>query len=157
MVISKVGRRLAEMQSVRFLFIGGCNTLFGIADTFVLTRLFLAIDPSHAKSMGTAAMAVSSVMNVGFSFLTYKWFVFKTHGNYRSEFLRSLTIYGPTIAMNTLLVAPLAAVVQQWAGQHAAVYIAQAVILGFTILFSFFGHKRVTFQQKGRPGAGAAS
>ena len=155
-MISGVGRRLAAMQSVRFLFIGGCNTLFGVADTFVLTKLFLAIDPSHAKWMGTAAMAVSSVINVGFSFLTYKWFVFKTHGNYGSEFLRSLTIYGPTMAINTLMVAPLAAVVQRWAGQHASVYIAQGAILGFTIVFSFFGHKRVTFQQKGRPGTGAA-
>lgn len=156
-MITKVSRRLAEMQSVRFLFIGGCNTLFGVADTFVLTKLFLAIDPSHAKSMGTAGMAVSSVINVGFSFLTYKWFVFRTRGKYGSEFIRSLTIYGPTIAMNTLLVAPLAAVVQQWVGQHTAVYIAQAAILGFTIVFSFFGHKRVTFQQKGRPGTGAAN
>jgi putative flippase GtrA len=145
------------MQSMRFLFIGACNTLFGIAATFVLTRLFLAIDPLDAKSMGTAAMAVSCVTNVSFSFLTYKWFVFRTQGNYGSEFLRSLTIYGPTMAINTLLVAPLAAVVQQWAGQHAAVYIAQGVILAFTIVFSFFGHRRVTFQQKGRPGAGAAS
>jgi putative flippase GtrA len=145
------------MQPVRFLFIGGCNTLFGIAATFVLTRLLLATDPSDAKSMGTAAMAVSSVTNVSFSFLTYKWFVFRTHGNYGSEFLRSLVVYGPTMAMNTLLVAPVAAVIQRWAGQHAAVYIAQGVILAFTIVFSFFGHRRLTFQQKGRPGAGAAS
>ena len=41
--------------------------------------------------------------------------------------------------------------------QHAAVYIAQGTILSITIVFSFFGHKRVTFQQKGGSGPDAAS
>ena len=148
-MIRKLSKRLAEAQSVRFLVAGGFNTLFGIADTFLILKLALLVDPTHPKSMGTVAIAVSSVLNIAFSFLTYKWFVFKTKGNYVPEFLRSLTIYLPTIAVSTLLVAPLTAVFQRWTGnQHGSVYMAMATVLGFTIVFSFFGHKRVTFKQK---------
>jgi putative flippase GtrA len=148
-VIRKLSARLAQTQSVRFLVAGGFNTLFGVTDTFLLLKLALLIGPTHPKSMGTVAMAVSSVLNIAVSFLTYKWFVFRTKGNYAAEFLRSLTIYLPTIALNTLLVAPLAAVFQRWTGsQRSSVYMAMAAILSVTIVFSFFGHKRVTFRQK---------
>jgi putative flippase GtrA len=148
-VIRKFSKRLAEAQSVRFLVAGGFNTLFGIADTFLVLKMFLLVSPTHPKSMGTAAIAVSSVVNIAVSFLTYKWFVFKTKGNYVPEFLRSLTIYLPTIAVSTLLVAPLTAVFQRWTGnQRGSVYMAMAAVLSFTIVFSFFGHKRVTFKQK---------
>jgi putative flippase GtrA len=141
-------KRLAEKQPVRFLAAGGFNTLFGVADTFLLTKLLLMVSPSHAKWMGTAAMALSSVINTCVSFLTYKWFVFHTKDNYGQEFLRSLTIYLPMMALNTLMVAPLATVIQHLTGyDHGSVYLAMGVILCFTIVFSFLGHKRVTFRQ----------
>ena len=149
-MILRLGKRLAEIESVRFLVIGGCNTLFGVADTFVLLKLLLWLRPDEPKTMGTLAMAVSSVINIGFSFLTYKWFVFRTKGNYLSEYLRSLTIYLPSLALNTFLVAPLAALLKHWTGRdHASVYAAMGIILTVTIVFSFFGHKRVTFRQNG--------
>jgi putative flippase GtrA len=128
---------------------GGINTLFGIADTFVLLHLLLLFVPGHPKAMGTTAMGVSSVINIGFSFLMYKLFVFRTRGHYLPEFLRSLTIYLPSLALNTLLVAPLTAAFERWLGPgKSPVYLAMASILGFTLVFSFFGHKRVTFRQK---------
>jgi putative flippase GtrA len=144
-VLSKV----AGGQPVRFLIAGGVNTLFGIADTFVMLHVGLLLVPGHPKAMGTAAMALSSIVNIGFSFLTYKWFVFRTRGHYGPEFLRSLTIYLPSLALNTLMVAPLTAVLERWVGPgRGAVYLAMASILSFTIVFSFFGHKRVTFRQR---------
>lgn len=154
-MIVKISKRLAEIQSFRFLVIGGCNTLFGIADTFVLLKLLLLLRPSEPKLMGTAAMAVSSIINIGFSFLTYKWFVFQTKGNYRREYLRSLTIYLPSLALNTFLVAPLALVLKRWTGyDRGSVYMAMGTILTVTIVFSFFGHKHVSFKQDGTPREG---
>jgi len=144
-----LSRRLAEMQSFRFLVIGGCNTLFGIADTFVLLKVLLMMRPGEPKLMGTVAMAGSSIINIAFSFLTYKWFVFQTKGNYLREYLRSLTIYLPSLALNTLLVAPLAALLKRWTGyERGSVYMAMGAILVCTITFSFFGHKHVSFRSK---------
>jgi putative flippase GtrA len=147
-VIVKIGRRLAEIESVRFLVIGGFNTLFGIVDSFVMVKLALLIVPSQPKTMGTVAIAVSSVINIGVSFLTYKWFVFRTKGNYLKEYLRSLLIYLPNLAASTLAVAPLATILRRWIGhEKGSVYAAIAIIVVAGIVFSFFGHKNVTFRQ----------
>jgi putative flippase GtrA len=153
-----VGKRLAEMQSVRFLVIGGGNTLFGVADTFAVLKLLLLLRPDQPKLMGTVAMAGSSIINIGFSFLTYKWFVFRTKGNYLKEYLRSLSIYLPSLLLNTFLVAPLAALLHRWTGyDRGSVYLAMGIILTVTIVFSFFGHKHVSFRQDGRPGEGTVA
>lgn len=136
-------------QPLRFLVAGGFNTLFGIADTLLIAKLFLHLNPAQPKLMGTVAMGVASMINIAFSFLSYKWFVFRTKGNYLQEYLRSLTIYLPSLALNTLAVAPLSALLRRWTGQErASVYEAMAIILTFTIIFSFFGHKHVSFKQK---------
>lgn len=150
-MIVKIGRRLAEIESVRFLVIGGFNTLFGIVDSFVMVKLALLIVPSQPKTMGTVAIAVSSVMNIGVSFLTYKWFVFRTKGNYLKEYLRSLLIYLPNLAASTLAVAPLASLLRRWIGHETtSVYAAIGIVVVAGIVFSFFGHKNVTFRQTGK-------
>ena len=74
-MIRNISKRLAEVQSVRFLVAGGFNTLFGVADSLLLLKLLLALQPAQPKLMGTAAMALSSVVNIAVSFLSYKWFL----------------------------------------------------------------------------------
>lgn len=100
-------RRMLSHRGIRYLLAGACNTLFGICNTLAITRLFVVLVPSQPKLMGTAAMLFASFLSIAFSFLTYKWFVFKTRGNYLGEYLRSLLVYLPSIAINTLAVAPL--------------------------------------------------
>ena len=152
-MLVRIGRRLAEIQSVRFLVIGGFNTLFGVANSFAMVRLMVWLWPGQPKTMGTIAIAISSMVNIGFSFLTYKWFVFRTKGNYLKEYLRSLLIYLPNLALSTLALAPLAAVLKRWTGhEQGSLYAAVAIIVGVGIVFSFVGHKNVTFRQ-GRQGA----
>ena len=148
-MIRKVGKRLAEAQSFRFLVVGGFNTLFGVADSLLLLKLLLMAVPTQPKLMGTVAVAASSVINIAFSFLTYKWFVFRTRGNYLREYLRSLTVYLPSLAINTLLIAPLAVVFKRWTGyERGSVYMAMVTLLSCTIVLSFFGHKHISFKQK---------
>lgn len=148
-MIVNIGRRLAEIESVRFLVIGGFNTLFGVMDSLLMVKLLLLMVPSQPKTMATVAIAISSAINIGVSFLTYKWFVFRTQGNYLKEYLRSLLIYLPNLALSTLAVAPLATLLRHWIGQEkAAVYAAIAIVIVVGIVFSFFGHKNVTFRHK---------
>ena len=150
-MIVRIGKRLAEIESVRFLVIGGLNTLFGVVNSLAMVRLLLWLRPDQPKTMGTVGMATSSLINIGFSFLTYKWFVFRTKGNYVKEYLRSLMIYLPNLAASTLAVAPLAALLRRWTGHdRGSVYGAAAIIVIAGIVFSFFGHKNVTFRQDGR-------
>jgi putative flippase GtrA len=150
---------MVSHRGIRYLLAGACNALFGVCDTLAITRLFLVLIPSQPKLMGTAAMLFTSVFNIAFSFLTYKWFVFKTQGNYQREYLRSLLVYLPSIAINTLAVAPLAAALsfvnapirRLTRFDGGSVYLAIVLLVGATFILSFFGHKHVSFRSAACP------
>jgi putative flippase GtrA len=111
------------------------------------------------KLMATAAMLFASVFNIAFSFLTYKWFVFKTRGNYLKEYLRSLLVYLPSIAVNTMAVAPLSVALNHLNTPierltnitNGSVYLASILLLGTTFILSFFGHKHISFRGSANP------
>jgi putative flippase GtrA len=141
-------------RGIRYIVAGACNTLFGICSILAITRLFLVLLPSQPKLMGTAAMLLASFFGIAFSFLTYKWYVFKTKGNYLREYLRSLLVYLPSIAINTLAVAPLSAALNFVNApieglttiKGGSVYFASVLLVGTTFILSFFGHKHVSFR-----------
>jgi putative flippase GtrA len=145
---------MASGRGIRYLLASVCNTLFGICTTLAITRLFLVLAPSQAKLMGTAAMLLASFLGIAFSFLTYKWFVFRTKGNYLQEYARSLMVYLPSIAINTLAVAPLSAafnfvnvpIESLTKINGASVYLASVLLLVTTFILSFFGHKHISFR-----------
>jgi len=97
-------------EALRFLIAGGSNTLFGIADTFFFTWLFTHALPAHLELGITLATLIATVTNITVSFLTYKWFVFRTDGNYLREYARSFVVYGPSLLL-TLALAPLLATI----------------------------------------------
>jgi len=146
-------------RGIRYLIAGACNTLFGLCNALAMTRLFVVLEPSQPKLMGSAAMLCASFLSIAFSFLTYKWFVFKTRGNYVREYLKSLLVYLPSIAINTLAVAPLSVALNfvnapienltRIAG--GSVYLATVLLVGTTFILSFFGHKHFSFRNTGNP------
>jgi len=145
---------MVSHRGIRYLLAGACNTLFGLCNTLAITRLFVVLVPSQPKLMGAAAMLCASFFSIAFSFLTYKWFVFKTRGNYLREYLRSLLVYLPSIAINTLAVAPLSVALNSVNApiesmtkiSGGSVFLASALLVGSTFVLSFFGHKHVSFR-----------
>ena len=144
--------RIPRGEALRFLIAGGSNTIFGITDTFACTWLFVHSNSVHAPLMTSAATFVSTMLNIVVSFLTYKWFVFRTEGNYLKEYSRSLLIYLPSLLLSMLAVAPLAAVLAHSLPQpRLAPYAAQACIIAVAIVPQFLGHKNITFRKRHRP------
>jgi hypothetical protein len=147
-------RRIVSNRGIRYLLAGAVNMLFGICDTLALTKFLLVLNPSQPKLMATAAVLFTSFFNIAFSFLTYKWFVFKTKGNYLKEYLRSLIVYLPSIGLNTFAVAPLSAalsfldvpVARLTSIRGGSVYLAIVLLVATTFTLSFFGHKHVSFR-----------
>jgi len=145
---------MVSHRGIRYLLAGACNTLFGLCNTLAITRLFVVLVPSQPKLMGAAAMLCASFFSIAFSFLTYKWFVFKTRGNYLREYLRSLLVNLPSIAINTLAVAPLSVALNSVNApiesmtkiSGGSVFLASALLVGSTFVLSFFGHKHVSFR-----------
>lgn len=141
--------RIPRGEALRFLMAGASNTLFGMADTFLFTWLFVRLKPDHAATMTSVAAAVSMCINITVSFLTYKWFVFHTQGNYWREYSRSFVVYVPSLLLSTFAVGPLAAVLGRWLPRPAlAPYAAQAIIIAVAIIPQFLGHKNITFRKK---------
>lgn len=140
-------------QPIRYLIAGAANTLFGIVDTMFFTWLFLHLVPGHEALMTSAATVVATPINISVSFFSYKYFVFCTKGNTLREYLRSFLVYLPSLLIGASCVAPLTVLLRRQMGTHAqlAPYMAQACIIGATIVLSFLGHKHITFRRKSPP------
>lgn len=131
-------------QVLRFLAVGLWNTAFGYA-SFALLTLLLAT--RHPRFGYLAAAALSSVMNISIAFLGYKWFVFKTRGNYVREWLRCVAVYGSSIVIGLLLLPVLVFLLRWLFGLDAAApYLAGALLACWNAVYSFVGNKAFTFK-----------
>jgi putative flippase GtrA len=167
-------------QFVRYLCVGAFNTLFGYLIFAIILTLLNGVLPQRFVYLTViAASLLSTPINITVAYLGYKFFVFKTHGNYLIEWLKCFAVYGTGMipglialsaltrlleslihrhanslhhlvtATETHLSAHSAATLQHLAtGKAMAGYIAGAIVIGFSTIYSFVGHKKVTFKAK---------
>ncbi len=129
-------------QLGRYLAVGIWNTAFGYG-TFAL---FTALLDRYVPASYLAASLLSSVLNITVSFLGYKWFVFRTRGNYLREWARCLMVYSGSIALGLVLLPPTVFLVAHFTGStDAAPYIAGALVMSVQVILSFFGHRTFSF------------
>ncbi len=70
-------------EKLRFLLVGGYNTVF----SYALYTLFLYLSNGSLPQIALAGSFFISSLN---SYLTQKFFVFNTRGNYKQEYIRCL-------------------------------------------------------------------
>ena len=140
--LSSLTRHVPPGQLARYLAVGIWNTLFAYGSY----ALFTALLDRYVPASYLAASVLASVLNITVAFLGYKWFVFKTKGNYLKEWGRCLMVYSGGILLGVALLAPAVFVVERLTGSPgAAPYIAGALILGVQIVLGFFGHRTFSF------------
>jgi putative flippase GtrA len=146
------GHRIRSLRSsrfIRYLLVGGWNTAFGFACFAVMNRWVSTFITAYSYLV---AYLLASLINITIGFLAYKWFVFRTKGDYFNEWLRTLTVYSGSIAISTLALAPLVTVIRHTTQyQTQAPYIAAALLAVLTICGSFLGHKHFSFRKTSRP------
>lgn len=136
-------RHVPSRQFVRYLVVGIWNTAFGYG-TFAL---FTWVLDKYIPASYMAAILLASVINITVSFLGYKWFVFKTKGNYLREWWRCLLVYSGGIALGLVLLPPAVFIVSYVTGNpRAAPYIAGALLMGIQVVLSFLGHRKFSFR-----------
>ena len=141
--LAAIASHIPQGQFGRYLLVGVWNTAFGYATFAIFTA---ALDRFVAQSYMLACV-LSSLINITVSFLGYKWFVFKTKGNYLREWLRCVSVYGGNILLGLALLPLLVFFLRHHFGlQKQAPYIAGALLTGFTVIVSFFGHKHFSFR-----------
>lgn len=141
--IVAIGSHIPPQQFGRYLLVGAWNTLFGYGSFAALTALLEPIVP-HSYIL---ACVISSMLNITVSYLGYKWFVFKTQGNYLREWARCVVVYSGAIVMGVILLPILVLAIRRGTPFiHAAPYIAGAILTGVSVIYSFLGHKRFSFR-----------
>src|SRR5262245_44071243 len=141
--IASLFRHIPKKQFGRYLLVGIWNTAFAYG-TFAFFTWFLR---RHIPASYMAGALCSSLLNITVSFLGYKWFVFRTRGNYLKEWLRCLMVYGGGILLGLALLPPTVFLIAWITGNpQMAPYIAGAFLLGVQVILSFLGHKNFSFK-----------
>jgi len=132
-------------QFGRYLMVGVVNTAFGYGTYAGLTALFTP----HIPYPYMLASVISSSLNITFSFLTYKRFIFKTKGNHLREWSRCVVVYGGTYALAvSLLPVSVYLVRHLTAADKSAPYVAGALQMAVLAMLGFLGHKTFSFAPK---------
>ena len=132
-------------QFVRYIVVGGFNAVFGYGLFAFLTWSFTGL--GSYSYMYAAVLA--NLIAISVAFLGYKWFVFRTRGNYLIEWIRCFGVYGSSALIGLAALPVLVPILRHvLRGPEQAPYIAGAILMIVTVLFSFFGHKNFSFRQK---------
>lgn len=143
--ISALAAHFPPGQFLRYLVVGAWNTLFGYSLYAALTALLTPLIPYSYM----VASVLANVVSITVAFLGYKWFVFKTKGNYLREWTRCVVVYSGAIAVGLLLLPILVAMVRHYTRyQRQAPYIAGAMLTGVSVAFSFVGHRKFSFRPR---------
>ncbi len=128
MSLSELIKRIFQISFIKFLFVAGINTLFGLS-IFYLT-VFLLKNPY-------LSVVVATIIAVLFNFKTYGALVFKSKDN--SRVFRFVGVYVCTMLVQMGLLKGLALI------GIPNPYIAGAIILLPVSLLSFFLMRKFVF------------
>lgn len=165
-------------QFLRYLLVGGFNTLFGYC-SFVITLAFLgnAVPQRFLYLSAPLASIISTPLNITVAYFGYKLFVFRTKGNHLMEWLKCFAVYGSGMIPGLIALGALTRLLQTFIHRHAVTLhrdlfsveshlsgaplqfvhhvatgrsvagnIAGAIVIGLSTIYSFVGHKKVTFK-----------
>lgn len=136
-------RGASRQQLVRYVVVGGWNTLFGYGVFAGFTYALTGLVP-YAYMV---AAVLAHIVAITMSYAAYKVFVFKTKGNYLREYLRFYVVYGASAVLSLTLLPVFVYVVTPFAREPShAPYVAQALVMPVVVLSSFFGHQRFSFR-----------
>ena len=135
---------IPRRQLIRYVLVGAWNTVVSYLVYATLTAVFTRITSFYPYIF---AAVLANIVNITVSFLGYKWFVFKTKGNYVREWLRAMAVYTTSITITTLALPLLVGLLRHTTPfSRASPYIAGAIISAVSVMMNFFGHKHFSFK-----------
>ena len=122
---------LFKIQQIRFLFVGGLNTIVGYG-TYALF-IFFGVNYLIANTLST-------IIGVIHSYIWNRNFTFKSSKSVKKEILKFVLVYGVSYLIGTLNILILVSLF------NINEYISGGINLVFTTLISWFGHKYFSFK-----------
>lgn len=128
-------------QKLRFLLVGGFNTVFAYGVFFALYWLFSKLNIWNLSkiTVSNIALVVQYCITINVSFITMRYYVFQSHGNWKAELLKAWSVYLSLLLINAPSISFLI-----WLGIHPL--IAQALYLTFSTITTFLLHKYYSFR-----------
>jgi putative flippase GtrA len=172
-------------QFLRYVMVGGFNTLFGYCSFVITLGILSNVVPQRLLYLtAPAASLISTPLNITVAYFGYKFFVFRTKGNFLLEWLKCFAVYGTGMIPGLLALGALTRLMQSTLHNHAAALhahlnaieahlsgaplsllqhvahgktmagnLAGAIVIGVSTIYSFVGHKKVTFKTTPAPQA----
>lgn len=126
--LSRIVSRLPKRQFLRYLCVGIWNTIFGYLSFAGFLFLFSHLLPQHLLYLAViVASVVSTPISITAAYLCYKFFVFRTSGNYLVEWLRCFAVYGVGMLPGLLILSALTRVLQTILHNHRAPLVAALI------------------------------
>jgi len=146
----KIMRLFPAGEVLRYLIVGVGNTLFGYGCYAFFVALYSRILPPHYLPFTVDLASITTTpLGVTVSFLTYKFFVFRTKGNYLREWLRCFAVYGSATIPGLFILPVVAKVLQSIKPVHnIAGYLAGAIVMGGTAIYTYLAHKKFSFSRR---------
>jgi putative flippase GtrA len=132
-------RAVPTWEVIRFLIVGGFNTLFSMLLYFGFGILLTRVMPGFSQVwIADLALVCSTPIAITISFLGFKHFVFRTKGHYLSV----------TIPVSLVLVALFTELFLLTSVPHKdAKFLAGIANSAIIAVYSYFGHKKFSFKR----------
>jgi putative flippase GtrA len=108
-------------QFARYLCIGVFNTFFGYINFAVILALLNMALPIRFLYLTVVLASILSVpLNISVAYFSYKFFVFRTKGNYLGEWFKCFAVYGTGMIPGLVVLSALTRFLQSLIHSHAA-------------------------------------
>ncbi len=132
--------RRANRKELRYLLVGGWNTLFAYL-------VFAALQLTVGRVVGyIPVLFATQVISIINAYLCYRLFVFRVDGGWWMDLLRFSTVYWIVFGVNIVALPLMVSVL----GMN--VLVAQAIFLVITVIASYFAHNHFSFRRSGAGG-----
>ena len=133
-------------EVLRYFAVGVGNTVFGYACYAAFVALYSQLLPVRYLPFTVDVASITATpIGVTESFLAYKFLVFRTSGNYFREWLRCFVVYGSATIPGLFILPVLARLLQSSALHNLAPYLAGALVMGGTAIYTYLAHKNFSF------------
>ena len=131
-------------QKLRFLLVGGFNTVFAylVLNLLNILLIFFLKDTFSQVVIANIALIIQYILTVNVSFLTMRYYVFQSHGRWVHEWLKAWSVYIFLYLINAPILTFMM-VVLGW-----STWLAQGVYLVFSTIITFLLHKYYSFRKK---------
>ena len=142
-------RTFPTWEVLRFLAVGGCNTLVAYALYLGGVLLYRHLLPTHGLTLIVdLAQITAKPIAITFAFLGYKHFVFRTRGNYLKEWLRCVAVYGVSTPVELVILALATKGFMMFPLTHAHGPALAGIVNSVCIAtYSYFAHKKFSFRR----------